>query len=121
MNELNELQIKLLKEIKKHPDGISTVQLHKVFGEDSGIVHCLDELKKDKYLTQLESQDDKISKAFQIQNVDFSGDWIITDKGNAFLSNQAIVFNKSLIISIISFFAGVLSALLVEIVVKVFL
>lgn len=119
MTELTELQIKLLKRIKNHPNGISTEILLKKNNADSGIEYALDFLKKENYLERLISQDDKINKVFGLNGKELTGDWIITDKGKAYLTNKTIEFDKKLIINVISFFAGIASTLLVQLLTKI--
>lgn len=119
LNELTELQIKLLKGIKKHHNGISTELLLKKNNADSGIEYALDLLKKENYLERLISQDDKINKVFGLKDKDFTGDWIITDKGKAYLTNKTIEFDKKLIMNVISFVMGIVSTLLIQLLTKI--
>lgn len=115
MYKLPALHRKILKQVRKNSDGISTERLIKINKKHSGIEFVLSELKDEKYLSQLISQDDKIAQAMELEVKEYTGDWIITNKGLAYLRNNKIEFVINAVNRLLGFVAGIISTFLIEI------
>lgn len=114
MSELNILKQKLLKKIKKYPQGISNHKIIKPNDKQSGIEYALKELEDEEYLSRLISTDDKITQAFGIEINKFTGDWILTEKGKAYLKNNKIEHSTKIVNTLIGFVSGIVATILAE-------
>lgn len=114
MLKITPIHQKILKQIKKHPNGISTEELIQINSNNSGINHILFELKDEKYLSRLISEEDNLRKAFDLKIVEYSGNWILTDKALAYLTNHKLEFKFKLINAIIGFASGIATTIIAE-------
>ena len=116
MLKITPIHQKILKQIKKHPNGISTEELIQINSNNSGINHILFELKDEKYLSRLISEEDNLRKAFDLKIVEYSGNWILTDKALAYLTNHKLEFEFKfkLINAIIGFASGIATTIIAE-------
>lgn len=115
MFEITPLHNKLIKQIKKYPKGISTDLLLKKNKNNNGVQFLLRELKQENYVTQLISEDDKLRQVMELDISEYTGDWVVTDKAMAYITNKKlekklIIFNR-----FIGFLTGVISTILIEI------
>lgn len=114
MSNISYIHCKLLKQIKKYPDGISTEELIKINNGHCGIEFVLSELKADMYLTRLISEEDKISKAFGLEVSEYTGDWILTNKALAYLENDKLEIGLKIFNRLIGFVLGIFATLLAQ-------
>lgn len=112
MYDLSVLQCKILKQIKKSPNGISTEELVTKNDNDDSIKYILSELQNEDCVSRLISSDDKIRKAFGLESGNYTGNWIITDKGLACLKNNKLELKLKIINRLVGFIFGVATTFL---------
>lgn len=114
MFEPSAIHRKLMKQIQKHPNGISTENLANKGKDISVIKYVLDELKQESYVSRLISQDDKIAQTFGLENQEYSGDWVLTDKALSYLQNKKIEWKNNLFNQFMGFIFGIISTLVTQ-------
>ena len=107
---VNDFQRVLLVKIRKHPEGLSREKLIKIYKQESGVDTALAELVKDGFLERTESEEDKTRKVMGLPVTEFSGDYLLTDKANAFLSDH----KYSLYFKTANYLAGLISGALID-------
>lgn len=117
MLNVTPMHHKILKQIKKYPKGISSEELIQKNNNNSGINHILTELKNENYLSRLASEEDTLRKYFDLDVVEYSGNWILTDKALAYLENHKLEFKFKIINSLIGFASGVATTILAEVII----
>lgn len=110
MLKLSTIHRRILKQIKKYPNGISTEALIKINNNKLGIEFLLSELKVEKYLSQLISEEDKLRKAFDLDVQEYTGDWVLTNKALAYLENDKLEFKLKIVNRLIGFMIGIATA-----------
>lgn len=114
MLDITPMHHKILKQIKKYPNGISSELLIQYNNDNSGVNHILTELKNENYLSRLASEEDTLRKFFDLDIIEYSGNWILTDKALAYLENHKLEFKFKIINSLIGFASGVATTILAE-------
>lgn len=117
MPELDRIHCRVLKYINKHPQGISTETLEKKFNKKIGLTYILNNLLEQEYLSRLTSREDTLRHSMGLESVGNTGDWIVSDKGLAYLKNKKVKILYDLIKRLEGFAAGIIATILSELII----
>lgn len=112
---VNDFQRNLLKKIRKYPEGASKDELIKKYKQESGVETALTELVKGGFLERTESEEDKARRVMQLSVTEYTGDYLLTDKANAFLTNHRF----SLYLKTANYLAGLFSGILLAFITRI--
>lgn len=122
MEYINEFQCSILKKIRKFPNGMSPEQLKKAFAKksqnESGVETALSELVKEGFLKRTESDEDRVRGVLDLPVNEFTGDYLLTNKAYAYLTNQNFENGIRLRDAFWGFVTGVVSAFLIQLLSK---
>lgn len=113
MESLSAIEIKYLKRLKKNPNGVLPEKVEDIFGSYSE--YALKSLQKDGFIERKPTKYDRVEMLMDLGEdhvVEFSGEWTLSEKGYAFLKENAYAKMIHFRSGFTGFLIGVITAIL---------